>query len=135
MALIGSGENVEIPHEEGNHLVLRALTGAGLDECERAARAESSRDSMAVLAGLASMPESVLKMINSAQRQDDQGVEHEVNLHKPTALRLGVIGWGGPLYAEKFTPDSSANLDRRTADWAFEEIKQRSVRPPANAHS
>jgi len=122
MALLGQGDEVQvdIPHEPGQHMRFRPLTGRDL---QRARDATSAR---------------LLKMLGSdglrELQQDARGAADEgeadpaAALDVDTVLEAGIAGW---TYSEALMPANIARLDEATRTWAFGEIVRISLRTAA----
>ncbi len=108
-------KQIEIPHEPGEWLKVRQLSGRALDE----AREERSRR---VLANARAMGAEVMLAFQDVERpastepaEPDPLADYDVD----TVLRCGIIAWS---YQEKVKPETIADLDEQTRDWAAREI-------------
>lgn len=114
MALRKITKTVEIPHEPNETMELRLLGWKQLDEAKRARTKQS-------FANIKEMGGDIFKAIQSARSEDgaaavaDPLAEYDLE----TVLIKGIVAWS---YDEPVTPQSIADLDEKTADWAARVI-------------
>lgn len=120
----GQTEEVAIPHEPGHWLRLRKLSWTQLDEARRAKGRK-------VLRNMANDPEAVkllaeVQAINADKPAATTPAEALTVPADPldeydqqTLLEFGVVGWS---YDEDVTPESIADLDEVTAEWAARQV-------------
>jgi hypothetical protein len=105
-------KTVNIPHETGEWMTFRRLSGKAVER----ARAEFSREIVNVFGR---------EMIEGMRDQstDEPAVETEPNplagLDVSTVLRAGITAWS---YAPRVRPEDVDDLDEATRDWAAREI-------------
>jgi hypothetical protein len=111
----------EIPHEPGEWMDIRPLTGVELD----AARQVTSDRAMATLR---SLPPEIVKAQQAAAAEARakaafDGKAAAVEPTEPDAATLikhGLVGWS---YTDPLTPENVALLDAATRDWLAGAIK------------
>ncbi len=119
---------MEVPHEPGNHFSLRPLSKAQMDK----ARGQVMQELVETFG--ADNVELIIKMqaIQGGQvcakcgeqlPEKPEGEKDELAGISPASLiRYGLKSWEGPLYTEVISPDTRAELDSATVDWAAREI-------------
>ena len=120
----------DIPHEADEWVELRPLGWHELDEAKMQQGQQGMR-------GLTALPDSVLlKMLDDDDEDEDARRKARERIERERAedprkeydqlyvLQCGIIAWS---YGAKVSDAKIAQLDRRTADWAFGEIVTMSV--------
>ena len=116
MALVGREiERVEIPHEDGQWVELRALSGAELDEAER----RNTRRVLEMVQGVD------LGSIPTTGQDPDERERRRAAYEPETLIRHALVGWS---YAEPCDDEHKALLDAPTRAWLVEAILERNVR-------
>ncbi len=105
-------ERVEIPHEAGEWLEVRALTWPEKEAASKE-RQQSAMDQAA------KMPPEMFAAIQDMDRDQSQNEKFDLGL----VLKGGLVGWS---YTEPLNRESLRALDDRTAQFAFGEIMARS---------
>ena len=154
---------IDIPHEPGERLQIRALTGAQLREA-RDARANKARERYMRM--LSVMPESMLKAAEEGSKEDAEAAIEAAkasgeiaaedvdalkgavtdaapaDLSRPelydvdACVRVGVIGWSYKDAAGNPIPfklGDGLELDEPTLDLAWREVVKFSTLPPGEA--
>jgi hypothetical protein len=107
----------EIPHEPGESVTIRPLTGVELDE----ARQVTTDKAMATVK---SFPAGLLDNLPRPE-----GGAQEAEPDAATLIAKGLIGWS---YPEPVEAGTVALLDAKTRDWLAGEIKALCVRDAAS---
>jgi hypothetical protein len=107
----------EIPHEPGESVTIRPLTGVELDE----ARQVTTDKAMATVRAL---PQEMLNSLPKATEGD-----RETEPDAATLIAKGLIGWS---YPDPVEAGTVALLDAKTRDWLAGEIKALCVRDAAS---
>lgn len=118
-----SGTQMDIPHEPGEWVKLRLLTGREMDLAQEA-RSDRLIDRVAGM-GDALMG---LRTPTSDQRPDDS-LESRRQVYDPDPLiNSALVGWS---YDADPGDDPAGLLDARTRDWLWGVIVEANTRPPA----
>lgn len=111
-------DKVNIPHEEGEWIGIRSLTGVEMDESSNVATSrmleqygESLGDIMASRNG-----------IDQSTRTPDRKQAYDSR----TLLKYAIKSWS---YEQPVTADNIELLDGMTRDWIWEEVVNRNTRP------
>lgn len=111
MALVNNiTKRLEIPHESGEWMEIKKLSWAQLE-------AASDVASMAALERIGKMGGDVIAAIKGATVDQERAPGSEYD--KAAVLKSGILRWS---YDAKVTTDTINQLDKETADWAFEQI-------------
>ncbi|HET6498164.1 MAG TPA: hypothetical protein VFH17_03815 [Coriobacteriia bacterium] len=106
-------KTVDIPHEPGEWLTIRRLSGKAIER----ARSEFSREVIGVFG------RDMLEGMKSQADADEAAPETEPNplagLDVSTVLRCGITAWS---YGKRVQPEQVDDLDEVTRDWAAREI-------------
>lgn len=116
MAIVGRVETLDIPHELGQTMQFRRLTGFEMDQAEE----RTTQSAMKVIAGI-----DPAVMAAWAGQGRTEGRQRQSRFDKETLVQFGVIGWS---YAEPCTDENKAKLDAWTRDWAAAVIEEMNVR-------
>lgn len=130
--IVGSRiDKVEIPHEPGNFIHLRELSGLELDE------AQELRSNTA-LKKYASLGKETIETLREGNSNNSGELDAARALAMQSNPRLdydwqfiidkAVVGWSGPDYnTVELTDDSKKLFDKVTRDWLVDEIIKRNV--------
>ena len=111
MALVNNiTKRLEIPHESGEWMEIKKLSWAQLE-------AASDVASMAAMERIGKMGGDVIAAIKGATADQERPPGSEYD--KAAVLKSGILRWS---YDAKVTTDTINQLDKETADWAFEQI-------------
>jgi len=114
-------ERLDVPHESGEWVEIRQLTGAELDEA-------SDKVTNKMMAQFGPNLESLMKVSRQAREQevaasaDDRKQLYDAD----TVLNSAEVGWS---YGAPVSPDNIALLDAVTRDWLWAEVVKRNTRP------
>ena len=113
-------ERLDIPHEPGEWIDIRAVTGAELDE-------SGDQVTTKVVHQFADQLSSIL----SARRDPDQkkSSDRKAGYDPAILLNYAITAWSYPV---PVTKDSIALLDGKTRDWIWEEVVNRNTIPPTS---
>jgi len=135
MALLGAPQEVPIPHEKGEHLVLCGVGGAVIEE---AARIQTMRQIEIASVAQGIVSDDAIKRAQEARSEAKakEGIVPTVSLD-PDDYDVGKIlvgGLHGWSYDDPFTTEGIDRLDYATREWAHREILTRSLpRPPVTS--
>jgi len=116
MALVGrETERVEVPHEPGQWVELRALSGAELDQAER-------RNTRRVLEMVQGMD---LVGITAPAQEADERERRQASYDPETLIKHAVVAWS---YEQPCDDEHKTLLDAPTRTWLAEAILDRNVR-------
>ena len=118
--LVGKTERRDIPHESGNWMEFRQLSGLELDEAEAAAMLKA----LALVKGLDAGAMATLQAQAGAQEQEQS---HD----KDTLVCHGIAAWS---YPEPCDEENKRKLDAVTRDWAAAVILEMNVRSAGEGH-
>ena len=109
---------VEVPHEPGNRLQFRMLSGAEMEEASDHHLTEYLTKFHLEVDQIPAMQKSM-----EGVERDDAKAEQTAASGLSTAylLQHGLMGWEGPLYGP-WAADGSQRLDARTRDWAADQV-------------
>lgn len=121
---------LEVPHEPGNVIVIRELSGLEMDDAKEIASRKSIRK-------FAEMGD-VLQQLRSARTQEEEEqlalankeIDQKTLYDWPYLLSHGIVSWSGSNYDG--TPCDSDNkllLDKVTMEWILDEIVNRNTVP------
>lgn len=120
--LVGKTERRDIPHEDGEWIEFRQLSGVELDEAEEA----QTKRSLSLIAGL---DEAALGALRSQQAGAAPSGESPDRFDKTYLLRRAVTGWS---YPDDCTLANVDKLDAATRDWAVGVVLEMNTRPLAS---
>lgn len=123
-------KRIDIPHEPGEWLEIRQLSGKAL---ERAASAKA----MQLMESFRALGGDVLRFLQDQEQRtsilaqgDAEAAQNPlVRYDIDTVLRCGIVGWS---YDAKLTTETIEDLDPVTRDWAAKEILALSDRSEAD---
>lgn len=125
-------DKVEVPHEPGNYIHLRELSGMELDE------AQEIRSNTA-LKKYASLGKETIETLRDGSANSSNGdIEAARALAMQSNPRLdydwqymidkAVVGWSGPEYdSVELNDENKKLLNKVTRDWVVDEIIKRNV--------
>lgn len=145
MLVTNTTQTVDIPHEPGNQLTFRALTGRELDAASTQAYVEGQKLAAQLTASMseseveklkATMAEKAEKMADAKLVAQAEGEVEEVSIDGydvQMVLAAGCIEFSGPLYdgAPEAMKDLVSLLERETETWAYGMVMRASLVPPA----
>lgn len=111
-------ERLAIPHELGNWIEIRQLTGVEMDEASDVSTSRTLKQYKESL-------DAILGAGRDRQRDESQR-DRKALYDSRTLLNKAVTGWS---YEAPVTPDNIELLDGATRDWIWEEIVNRNTRP------
>ena len=116
----------EVPHDLGNWFTFTNLSGPELDEADLQGTRRMSEQMKA-------LPESVVAE-GMARRRETDGAqptaeEEFAGYDKATLVKYGVTAWSGPACERECTPETRAELDAKTMEWAARVVFEMNVRP------
>jgi len=116
-------ERLEIPHEPGQWIEIRQLSGHEVEEAGR-------RGLIANGELLEALPQRIVEAFMS--RSGDQSGEREASRTWDTdyVLSCAITGWS---YDIEPSPASIGDLDAQTREWARARVVERNTRPPDSA--
>ena len=115
-------ERLSVPHELGEWVDIRALTGAEMDRAS---------DVMTEKA-LKQFGDSLEAIMNVSSKKTEATTQNRKQGYDPTTLlNCAVAAWS---YHLPVSRDSIELLDAITREWLWEQIVERNTRPPANAN-
>jgi len=116
-------DRFDIPHEPGEWVMLRKLSGSEMDEADQ----ENTRKVMERLA-------PILKDLDSTQAQAQAAAQdpNDIKTRRATydpgvLIKHALVGWS---YAEEPDGSPSDMLDAITRDWLWDTIVLENTRPP-----
>ena len=114
MAIVtGLTKRVEIPHEEGQWIIIRQLS-----KRQKEKAAEARLNSVMKLAK--SMGPELMDRLGGREGRATPTVDNPNDAYDwPTVLKFGIADWS---YDEKLSPEAIDELDEATANFAFEQI-------------
>ena len=122
MALIDkSPKRSDIPHEPGEWVDLRLLSGAQMDKAQDSATTKMMAKMSDVLPLMKSLPQSDSK-------PDDSINTRRISYDPTILLESALAAWS---YAEDVSSDTIEQLDAITRDWLWDTIVEQNTRPPA----
>ena len=104
----------EIPHEPGQHMTFRPLSGSELDEAERAATKR-------ILDMAQGLDLSKLSTTQDVSDRDTRRTKYDADI----LIKYGVVDWS---YQAECDETTKRDLDARTRDWARDIILDMNVR-------
>lgn len=116
--LVGKTERREIPHEGGEWMEFRHLSGLQMDEAEET----QTRRSLALVKGI---DPAIMATWTADARQQVQAQGASGGYDKAILIRYGIAAWS---YAEPCTDENKERLDAVTWDWAAAAIIEMNVR-------
>ena len=129
MALVDvtSHKEVSIPHEEGQWVSLRPLTGAQMQEAQEA---QSSK----AMEKIAKMNPEILQNLSGLTSEAKKTQEENPSeaYDKETLLRYGLVGWS---YDAECNDENKGQLDHATYEWVIQEIVEMNIHSPLSASS
>lgn len=116
--LAGRTERRDVPHEPGQWIEFRTLSGRQLDEAEEA----QTRRAVKLVEGI-----DMSAVRAAADNQRTEGQQRD-SYDKDTLIKYGVVGWS---LDEPCDEVHKLSLDAQTRDWAVSVILEMNVRPLA----
>lgn len=123
--LAGRTERRDVPHEDGQWLEFRTLSGRELDEAEQA----QMRRGMEMMTGinLSAMGDRATDLIREAAGEVGQKMEDSYD--KDLLIKYGVAAWSAD---DPCTDENKERLDAATRAWAVSVIVEMNTRPLAS---
>lgn len=116
--LVGTDtERIEIPHESGQWMEFKLLSGHELDEAEQA----QTKRFLRMVAGMDAGTLDAMRGMSGAQAGDVRPDTYD----KDKLVEYGVVGWS---YDQPCGTAQKAKLDARTRNWAVDIILERNTR-------
>lgn len=125
MALVGREEARDIPHEPGESMTLRALTGVELDEADERGTARIFRTMKGIDQSVLNAMQSMADSSPEARRR-----QRAAGYDRQYLLERAIVGWS---YDAPCTPENIAKLDARTRDWAVSAVLDMNMRDEGEA--
>lgn len=119
---------VEIPHEKGNHIHFRLLSGLEMDD----ARDKKSIKTLRRFGELGSETLDIIRSGEAAAQANATQVDHDpVEDYDPEFLIThAIVGWDGPEYNDiECTSENRVQLDEPTLEWAVKYIVEKNTVP------
>jgi|TARA_R110000824_G_scaffold89201_1_gene218933 hypothetical protein len=117
MLVIGKQKVIEVPHEPGTEVTIKALSWKKLKDAQRAQQTEGIEFMRAVgaelLQALRAGDADKVKSIEEAQEASITSYD------RSTLLTKGLVSW---TYKEQLSPESIEELDEKTASFLAEAI-------------
>jgi hypothetical protein len=110
-------ERVDIPHESGQWMEFKLLSGRELDEAEQA----QTKRFLRMVAGMDAGTLDAMRKMSGSPAADARPDTYD----KEKLVEHGVVAWS---YDEPCTAAKKALLDARTRDWAAAAIIERNTR-------
>ena len=110
-------ERVDIPHEPGQWMEFRLLSGRELDEAEQA----QTRRFLQMVAGMDAGTLDAMRNLSGTSRADVRPDTYD----KEKLVEYGVAAWS---YGVPCDAAGKAQLDARTRDWAASIVLERNTR-------
>lgn len=123
MALVGNTSKREfIPHEAGEWVEVRLLTGAEMDEAQ-------DSQTKQVIAKLGDMIPSAIQNAQSNRQPDDSIQARKLAYDSAILLHYAITAWS---YDDPVRDNPGAQIDALTRDWLWEIIVEMNTRPPVS---
>ena len=121
MALIDkSPKRFDIPHELGEWVELRLLSGSEMDKAQESATAKMMARMTEIL--------SVMKSVPQTDTKADDSITARRIAYDPTILiEHALVSWS---YSDEVSSDTIGQLDAVTRDWLWDTIVEKNTRPP-----
>jgi len=114
-------DEVPIPHEPGQWVKFRTLSGRELDEAQAIERDKT----------LAQMKAMGQDLVTAIQGRDNAATPDPVDFYDKEALiKYGVAAWS---YEQPCNDENKRQLDAETRDWAARTIVEMNTRTPGEA--
>ena len=124
MALIDkSPKRFDIPHELGEWVELRLLSGAEMDSAQESATAKMMARMTDILSAMKSVPQTESK-------PDDSITARRIAYDPTILLGHAVLAWS---YGAEVNSETVGQLDAVTRDWLWETIVEENTRPPVSS--
>jgi len=124
-------ESIEIPHEPGNFIEIRQLSGLELDDARNV-------QSISSLKRLGALGSEVIDMIRSGPSDEVKTTEPDPKelYDKAFVIKHAVQGWHGPNYDNlPCTTENKLLLDETTVNWIFGIIVEKNTIPLGNSQT
>jgi len=118
MSLVGKTERRDVPHEAGEWIEFRRLSGRELDEAEET----QTRRSLAMVKGLDVGAMDIMRQQAPPTAPSDPVASYD----KDILVRYAISGWS---YGEECINENKERLDAMTRDWAAAVVVEMNVRP------